>query len=129
MAYNYSLLGASNQSYHLALKLCLQDCVPKALVVIKWMNNHSRALGLFHQEQVCTYNKSLALILPVITCWTAHYLSLQRLLTIEKALKATWLKYSNIMIASTGSKRDDKVKAIMVQEIIESPQFWYHVKK
>ena len=114
---------------YLALKLHLQDCVPKALVVIKWMNNHSRALGLFRQEQLCTYNKSLALILPVITRWTAHYLSLRRLLTVEKAMKATWLKYSEIMIASAGSKRDDKAKAITVQEIIESPQFWYHVKK
>jgi hypothetical protein len=61
---------------YLALKLPFQDCVMKALVVIKWMNNHSRALGLFRQEQVYMYHKFLALILPVITCWTAHYLSL-----------------------------------------------------
>lgn len=52
---------------YLSLKLPFQDCVPKALNVIKWMNNHSRALGLFRQEQLCTYQKTLALILPVIT--------------------------------------------------------------
>jgi hypothetical protein len=52
---------------YLSLKLPFQDCVPKALIVIKWMNNHSRALGLFHQEQLCTYQKFWALILPVLT--------------------------------------------------------------
>jgi hypothetical protein len=52
---------------YLALKLPFQDCVLKTLNVIKWMNNHSCTLGLFHQEQSCTYQKILALILPVIT--------------------------------------------------------------
>ena len=73
---------------YLALKLPFQDCVLKALNVIKWMNNHSHALGLLHQEQFSMYQKTLVLILPVITRWTAHYLSLQQLLTAKKALKA-----------------------------------------
>jgi hypothetical protein len=114
---------------YLSLKLAFQDCVPKALTVIKWMNNHSRALGLFRQEQFFTYQKVLALILPVITRWTAHYLSLRRLLTVEKVLKVAWLKHSETMIASAGPKHDDKVKAIAVQEVINDSQFWYHVKK
>jgi hypothetical protein len=62
---------------YLALKLPFQDCVPKVLNVIKWMNNHSRALGLFWQEQLYTYRKVLVLILPVLIRWTAHYLSLR----------------------------------------------------
>jgi hypothetical protein len=114
---------------YLALKLPFQDCVPKALMVIKWMNNHSRALGLFRQEQLSTLQKVLVLILPVITRWTAHYLSLRRLLTVEKALKAAWLKWSDIMITSAGSKSDDKAKAIAVQEVVENPAFWYRIKK
>jgi hypothetical protein len=114
---------------YLALKLPFQDCVPKALNLIKWMNNHSRALGLFRQEQVYTYQKFLALILPVITRWTAFYLSLRRLLTVEKPLKAAWIKHGDTMIASAGSKSDDKAKAIAVQRVIEDPEFWYHIKK
>jgi hypothetical protein len=114
---------------YLALKLPFQDCVPKALNVIKWMNNHSCTLGLFCQEQLCTYQKILALILPVITRWTAHYLSLRRLLTVEKALKASWIKYSDTMIASAGPKSDDNAKAIAVEEVINDPEFWYHIKK
>ena len=114
---------------YLALRLPFQSCVMKALEVIKWMNNHSRALGLFRQEQLYTYNKILALILPVITRWTAHYLCLHRLLTVEKTLKSAWLKHSEIMIASASAKNDDKAKAIAVEAIINSPEFWYHVKK
>lgn len=114
---------------YLSLKLPFQDCVPKALAIIKWMNNHSRALGLFRQEQIYMYKKFLVLILPVITRWTAHYLSLRRLLTVEKPLKVAWLKHGEIMIASVGPKRDDQAKAIVVQEIINDPQFWYRVKK
>ena len=116
-------------SDYLALKVPFQDCVAKALVVIKWMNNHSRALGLFCQEQFYTYQKILALILPVITRWTAHYLSLRRLLTVKKVLKVAWLKHSETMIASTGPKSEDKAKVIAVQEIVNDSQFWYHVKK
>lgn len=114
---------------YLSLKLPFQDCVPKALMVIKWMNNHSRALGLFRQEQIFTYQKVLALILPVITRWTAHYLSLRRLLTVEKVLKVAWLKHSETMIASAGPKPNDKAKAIVVQKVIDDSQFWYRVKK
>ena len=114
---------------YLSLKLPFQDCVPKALKVIKWMNSHSCALGLFRQEQLFMSQKSLALILPVLTQWTAHYLSLQCLLTVEKALKVVWLKYADNMIASSGSKSEDKAKAIAVQAIINDTHFWYHVKK
>jgi len=87
------------------------------------MNNHSRALGLFRQEQSYTYQKVLALIHPVLTQWTAHYLSLRRLLTVEKALKAVWVKYGNTMIASASSKSDEKAKAEKIQKIIEDPEF------
>ena len=114
---------------YLSLKLRFQDCVLNALKVIKWMNSHSRALGLFCQEQLYIYQKSLALILSVITQWTAHYLSLHRLLTVEKALRLTWLKHSDLMIASSGNKSKDKAKAMAVQDIINDMQFWYHVEK
>lgn len=116
-------------SDYLSLKLPFQDCVPKALKVIKWMNSHSRALGLFRQEQLCTHQMFWALILPVITRWTAHYLSLWRLLTVEKTLRAAWLKHGDTMIASAGTKSEDQAKAIMVQGIIDDAQFWYHIRK
>jgi hypothetical protein len=114
---------------YLALKSPFLDCVPQALKVIKWMNNHSRALGLFRQEQQFTYQKVLALIFPVVTRWTAHYLSLKRLISLETALKVSWLKYGDIMIASAGSNSRDKAKALKVQRSIEDPLFWFNLKK
>lgn len=68
---------------YLSLWVDFLTCLPKAFLVIKWMNNHSRALGMLHWEQLQTYNKTLSLILPVITWWTAHYLSLCWLLMLK----------------------------------------------
>ena len=52
---------------YLSLRVDFLTCLPKGFSVIKWMNNHSCALGMLHWEQLQTYNKTLSLILPVIT--------------------------------------------------------------
>jgi len=114
---------------YLALRTDFLTCVPKALLVIKWMNNHSRALGIFRREQLQTYNKILSLILPVITRWTAHYLSLSRLLAVEVPVKASWMKYGREMIDCAGPTADVQQKAREIQAIVEDPQFWKWVKK
>jgi hypothetical protein len=114
---------------YLSLRTEFLTCVPKALLVIKWMNNHSRALGIFRREQLQTYNKFLSLILPVITRWTAHYLSLSRLLVVEVPMKASWMKYGQQMIECAGPKADVQRKAHEIQAIVEDPQFWKWVKK
>jgi hypothetical protein len=114
---------------YLGLQIEFLTCVPKALQVIKWMNNHSRALGIFRREQLQTFRKILSLILPVITLWTAHYLSLSRLLDVEVPMKASWLKYAQEMIDCAGPKADVQQKARDIQGIVEDPQFWKWVKK
>lgn len=116
---------------YLGLRTDFLTCVPKALLVIKWTNNHSRALGIFRREQVQTFasSKVLSLILPVITRWTAHFLSLRRLLEVEISMKASWLKYGQEMINCAGPKADVREKAREIQSIVEDPQFWTWVKK
>lgn len=114
---------------YLSLRLDFLTCVPKALLVIKWMNNHSRALGIFRREQLQTFNKILSLILPVITRWTAHYLSLRRLLDVEMPMKTSWMKYSQQMIECAGPKADVQQKARDIQAIVDDQQFWMWVKK
>jgi hypothetical protein len=113
----------------LSLNIPFFACVPEALEVIKWTNNHSRALGIFRREQLQTFNKVLALILPVITRWTAHYLSLRRLLSVEVPMRASWMKYSQEMIACAGPKADVKKKAESIQAIVENQQFWIQAKR
>jgi len=70
------------------------------------------------------FNKISSLILPVITRWTAHYLSLRRLLEVEAPMKASWMKYSQQMIECTGPKADIQQKARKIQTIVKDPQFW-----
>jgi hypothetical protein len=114
---------------YLSLEIDFLACIPKALSVIKWMNNHSHALGIFCWEQLQTFSKILALILPVITRWTAHYLSLCRLLDVKAPMRACWMKYSQEMIECAGPKADVQQKACEIQAVVEDPQFWSWVKK
>jgi hypothetical protein len=93
------------------------------------MNNHSRALGMFCQEQLQTFNKILTLILPVITQWMAHYLLLCQLLDVEISIRACWMKYGQEMIKCAGPKFDVQQTAHEIQAIVEDPQFWVQVKK
>ncbi|KAF8062592.1 hypothetical protein FPV67DRAFT_1452391 [Lyophyllum atratum] len=70
----------------LTLKYDLLLVIVECLEVIKWFNNHSAALALLEQEMKFTYDgKAWALILPVITRWTAHYLSTTRLLKVKES--------------------------------------------
>ncbi|KAG1853779.1 hypothetical protein C8R48DRAFT_610668, partial [Suillus tomentosus] len=59
-----------------------------ALEVVKWFNNHSRALGILNEVQRNVFSgKTRSLILPVLTRWTSHYLSVRRLLELEMPFK------------------------------------------
>ena len=113
---------------YLRLASPILDCITTAQAIIHWMNNHSRALGLFCQEQLQSYQKFLTLIYPVIMRWTAHYLSLRHLLNLKLMLRATWLKNSDEIIASAGPKPDARAKAQAINNLIESEIFWSQVK-
>jgi hypothetical protein len=114
---------------YLSLQVDFLTCVPKALLVIKWTNSHSCALGIFHREQLQMFNKFLSLILPVITQWTAHFLSLHRLLEVEISMRASWMKYSTELVECIGPKADVQQKVQEIQAIVEDLQFWKWVKK
>jgi hypothetical protein len=114
----------------LSLKIDLLKCVSKALEVVKWFNNHSRASGVLRAEQLSVPNgKTLILVLPVVTRWTAHYLFLHRLLQVEGPIKACYNKYAPVLLLCAGQKADAKRKAEEVQETVEDPLFWKHVHK
>jgi len=85
------------------------DCVPPALEVIKWFNNHSHALAVLTMEQRSISNKCpLALLLPVIMCWTLHYCSLHHLLEVQGPMKASCNKYKVILLECAGPTADAK---------------------
>ncbi|RPD77135.1 hypothetical protein L226DRAFT_569337 [Lentinus tigrinus ALCF2SS1-7] len=62
----------------------------EALDIVRWFNNHSRALELFHQAQLWTNpdrTHPLALILPAPTRWTTHFQAVSHLSAVEPAMK------------------------------------------
>ena len=114
---------------YLKLRSDSLNCVKQAVDVVNWFNNHSRALGLLRVEQEITYNKILALILPVITRWTAHYLSCHRLLDVELAIRACGVRHKETLISCAGDKADAKAKARSIVAITQDDMFWRQLAK
>ncbi|KAH7917096.1 hypothetical protein BV22DRAFT_1026972, partial [Leucogyrophana mollusca] len=100
------------------------ETASNAAEITKWFNNHSIAYGIFNREQELTYSKALTLILPVITRWTAHYLSFSRLLEVKTPLACCVMKHRNELITSAGPKRESKDKARKVLDTVEDPDTW-----
>lgn len=103
------------------------DIVNQALDVIRWFNGHSAALDLFHREQLNTYNdrtQALVLILPTITRWTAHYLSVCRLLLVSLALRTCCMKYRDQLLMAGGKQHKFIEEAEQILDIVKNDQFW-----
>jgi len=106
------------------LKSAYLKTIDKATEVIKWFNHHSRALGLLRKEQLGTYQKILALIQPVITCWTCHFLSTQRLLETSGALRSCCIKEEKELEKCGGDRQQDKAKARQIIQTVLDVEFW-----
>ncbi|KAE9396173.1 hypothetical protein BT96DRAFT_996988 [Gymnopus androsaceus JB14] len=115
----------------LKLKLPLINVADRALEVIKWFSSHSIALGLLNEEQCHSGTATpLVLILPVITRWTLHYLSMDCLVTLEVPFHRLILDQAtkNRLVLSAGKQREAKDKARRILKIIEGPSFWINIK-
>ena len=109
------------------LKSTYLTTIDMAVEVIKWFNNHSCALGLLWKEQLVTYSKVLALIHPVITRWTCHFLSSWRLLETDCALCSCCIKEEKQLMACTGDWQQDKAKAREIIKTVLNTQFWDNI--
>jgi hypothetical protein len=114
----------------LRLKLPFLESIPLALDVVKWFNNHGAALALLQTEQRFTYHgKIFALILPVITRWTAHYLSVTRLLKVKGAVTSCCNRNEDALLISAGTETKAKEKACMILDIVGNANFWVDLVK
>ncbi|KAG6807852.1 hypothetical protein H0H92_006199 [Tricholoma furcatifolium] len=104
------------------------QCMEGAIEVIKWFNNHSRAHGMLNDVQRQKLLKVLALILPVLTRWTSHYLAIRRLLELEIAFKQLLLDSKPVILTCAGEKREAKEKAMEIMGILEGYNFWNLLK-
>jgi len=109
----------------LGLKLTYVNSVKKALAVIVWFNGHSTALAMLNNEQKYTYNGDWwILILPIITRWTAHYLSITRLLKIKAAVRSCTVRHEQALVDCAGKKAELRETARDIVATITDNQFW-----
>ncbi|PCH38738.1 hypothetical protein WOLCODRAFT_44498, partial [Wolfiporia cocos MD-104 SS10] len=102
----------------------VKSLVDEAILVIKWFNNHSYALGVLNEEQMSMYKKSHALIMPVVTRWTSNFCALDRLLDIWKAIQMTSIKHEDRLVESVGQKHSAKTKATQVLALVKDTTWW-----
>jgi hypothetical protein len=108
----------------LSLKADFRRIIALALDIVKWFNNHSKALDLLCTEQKLTYQgQSWALILPVITRWTAHYLSLTCLLKMEAAIRTCCSCHKPALLELPGRAADAKEAAAVVLRTVGDESF------
>lgn len=106
------------------LKSTYLTTVDKAIEIIKWFNNHSRALGLLWKEQLTTYHKILTLIQPVITRWTSHFLATWRLLETSSALRSCCIKEESLLETCGGDHQQDRFRVHEIIKTVLDLHFW-----
>lgn len=114
----------------LCLKLPFLDAIKNSLEVIKWFNSHGTALALLQSEQRFSYSgKAWALILPVVTWWTAHYLSCSRLLKVKGAVRSCCSQNEEVLQVCVGLKQEAQDKAAEILSIVGNDRFWIDLIK
>lgn len=111
-------------SDYFKLGLVYTEAVRKALDVITWFNNHSKCLKLLRQEMRLNPLGILVLILPIITRWTAHYLAVERLLTVGISIRTCFLRHGEALIEGAGTKPEQKADAQAIKAIVGDDTFW-----
>ncbi|KAL6302503.1 ribonuclease H-like domain-containing protein [Sparassis latifolia] len=103
------------------------EAIVQAQEIIKWFNSHGAALDLFEKEQELTYTDAtrvLALILPCVTRWTAHFLSISRLLDLSLAMKLCCARHADKLLICAGKTADVKAKALSILNTVKADEFW-----
>jgi hypothetical protein len=114
----------------LRLKLDFLQAISLSLEVIKWFNGHDNALTLLRTEQKLTFNrKFFALILPVVTQWTAHYLSTTCLLKLKGAVKSCCSCHKDALMVCAGKESKAMEKAGSILATVGNDRFWADLVK
>ncbi|KAJ7770862.1 hypothetical protein DFH07DRAFT_735223 [Mycena maculata] len=101
----------------------------QVLEVVKWFNNHGKALDLLRAQQKIIFLVVLHLILPVITRWTAHYCSLQCLKKVERAIWACVVTHEDTLRVCAGRKPEQIAAAEVIIETCKQNGFWKNITR
>ncbi|KZT63079.1 hypothetical protein DAEQUDRAFT_681006, partial [Daedalea quercina L-15889] len=100
-----------------------KDLLNDALEIIKWFNNHTWALGMLKDTMATKIGKVLCLILPVITCWMSHYLSVQQLIKVEHAFRQLLPDKEDDLVKCARDKEEAQEKAMQIIAKLQPPFF------
>ncbi|KZT67494.1 hypothetical protein DAEQUDRAFT_673065, partial [Daedalea quercina L-15889] len=112
-----------------AASIQFKELLDDALEIIKWFNNHTRALGMLKDTMIVKLGKALCLILPVITHWTSHYLAVRQLIDAECVFVQLLLHKVDQLLLCAGDKDDAKEKAAEVIRKLEQPGFFARLRR
>jgi hypothetical protein len=114
---------------YLAIKAPWMAAAKLAIEVIKWFNHHGTALDLLRAQQRLSFDKILALILPVITRWVSQYCSLRRLKKLERAIRACVITHEARLRVCAGRKEEQIEAADRIIAIVKDDSFWKNIKR
>ncbi|KZV80517.1 hypothetical protein EXIGLDRAFT_630029 [Exidia glandulosa HHB12029] len=115
----------------------LKRLLGRALDLIKWFLNHGTALALLHKEQLLDseVRAAVTLLLPVITRWGAHYVSISRLLRLKDAVRTVCVCKADELLAirtradANESKSSRTMTAQEVITLVADHTFWTDLKR
>ncbi|KAJ7713409.1 hypothetical protein DFH07DRAFT_725718, partial [Mycena maculata] len=114
---------------YLAIKAPWMQDAKHAIEVIKWFNNHGKAFDLLRAQQKSIMIVILHLILPVVTRWTAHYCSLQRLKKLERSIRACVMTHEETLRLCAGRKPEQIAAAEVIIETCKRNEFWKNITR
>jgi len=79
---------------------------------------------VLNEEQMTTYKKIWALILPVITQWTSNFCAVSRLLQVNKAIKVTATCNQDELIEYVGGDANKVAKAERFLNCVVDDSWW-----
>ncbi|KAI9058295.1 hypothetical protein FKP32DRAFT_1549847, partial [Trametes sanguinea] len=97
-----------------------------AVEVVKWFNSHGVALELLKAEQKVSRPNAqpYALIRPVQTRWTSHYLAAERLVLLRDDISTCVYRNHSRMVQSVGGDADAIAKAHWIVAKVRDSSFW-----
>ncbi|CAE7074308.1 unnamed protein product [Rhizoctonia solani] len=112
------------------IKVDFISAATKAQNVIRWFNNHSRALAWLQNEQKHLMGKTLSLLYPALTRWTSVDMALQRPADYLTAFQGLLLRHpASEFQEVAGSDRKSREKAMEIRGVIEDNQFWADITR
>ncbi|KAI9063901.1 hypothetical protein FKP32DRAFT_1564653 [Trametes sanguinea] len=117
---------------YLECKSLLLDVADDAEELITWLRKRTLVLARLRGVQAQNGRTAAAVIRPVKTRWTSHYLAFKRLLELQPAIAAILaedqLRGESTFMAGL-TKADAKAKARRMMELMNNGTFWHSLTR